>query len=265
MQNLACQATLFPADTAPRETTVVDQLATDRVGALIRTERIRQELSISKLAHQAGVSPATLSRIERGKIPGLTIAMADRLLGALGLRLHVDTVPLWAEIDEMITAAGDQPLAERMRAWEISVTGFVASLEDVPYLLDGLIAAAVQGAPVPVREFEIAVPREDAALDRLTDALRDLLAQRGEGFEHVDPRRDGSDYYRTLAGRLRFRLIDEYRPRLWADLELSPDGTSWLRKTPPARARVAVVPLAELEVTDGLTRRVIERIRARRG
>jgi transcriptional regulator with XRE-family HTH domain len=242
-------------------------MATQRAGELIRQARLARELGVAELARQAGVSPATVSKIERGRRPAVTIAMADRILAAMGLRLHVETVPLWADIDTAIAEAGRRSLAERMTAWPIDFAAFVNRLDGLPYLLDGLTSAAVQGAPVMVEEFEIVVPRDDEVLDRLTFMLEDFMARRGEGFESRDPRRPGSEHYLCIAGRFRIRLAGTYQPVLWADIDPLPDPLGRLPSInglplpgPLGRARVAVVPLTEIQATDGHARRIIERM-----
>ncbi len=244
----------------------MDGIATQRAGELIRQARLDRELGVAELARRAGVSPASVSKIERGRQPAVTIAMADRILAAMGLRLHVETIPLWADIDTAIAEAW-RSLAERMAGWPIDFAAFVNRLDGIPYLLDGLTSAAVQGAPVMVEEFEIAVPRDDEVLDRVTFLFRDFMARRGEGFESLDPRRPGSERYLCIAGRFRVRLIDSYQPVLWADIDPLPEAIMNLpsvnghpRPAPLTRARVAVVPLTEIQATDGHAKRVIERM-----
>ena len=245
----------------------MEEMTTQRTGALIRQARLERELGVAELARRAGVSPASVSMIERGRRPAVTIAMADRILAAMGLRLHVETVPLWADIDTAIAEAAKQSLAERMAGWTIDFAAFVDRLDGLPYLLDGLTSAAVQGAPVIVEEFEIAVPRDDEVLDRLTFLFGDIMARRGEGFESRDPRQPGSEHYLCIAGRFRVRLIDSYQPVLWADIDPLPEAMIRLpsinglpRPDPLTRARIAVVPLTEIQATDGYAKRVIERM-----
>ncbi len=245
----------------------MDGMATQRTGELIRQARLERELGVVELARRAGVSPATVSKIERGRQTAVTIAMADRILAAMGLRLHVETLPLWADIDSAIAEAGRRPLAERIADWPIDFAAFVNRFDGIPYLLDGLTSAAVQGAPVLVEEFEMAVPRDDEVLDRLAFLFGDFMARRGEGFESRDPRLPGSEHYLCIAGRFRVRLIEEYRPVLWADIDPLPGALTRLPSInglplpdPLTRARVAVVPLTEIQARDGYARRVIERM-----
>ena len=46
-----------------------------------------------------------------------------------------------------------------MAGWPIDFAAFVNRLDGIPYLLDGLTSAAVQGAPVMVEEFDIGPAR----------------------------------------------------------------------------------------------------------
>lgn len=245
--------------------------AVERVGMLIRQAREAAGLTIRDLASKCGVSPASISKIELARRATVNLATADRILTAMGLRLDVGTVPLWADIDQAIDEAAALPLADRIRTWQIEFEAMVTRFDGIPYLLDGLTAAAVQGAPVMVEAFEIAVPRDDAVLDRLTLLLEDIMARRGEGFEFLDPREPGSDYWRSAAGRIRIRLIDRYQPEHWVDIDPLPESdihlstASWRALPPPlTRAHLPVVPLAEIRAGDTQARRILDRIAQRR-
>jgi transcriptional regulator with XRE-family HTH domain len=248
----------------------MDRRATQRTGELIRAARVERGLGVVQLGRMAGVSPATVSKIERGRRPMVTVAMADRILAAMGLRLHVETVPLWADIDTAIAEAAKHSLADRMKEWPFDFAALVSRLDGIPYLLDGLTSAAVQGAPVMVEEFEFAVPRDDEVLDRLTFLFSDFVARRGEGLESRDPREPGSEHYLCVAGRFRVRLIDRYQPVLWADIDPLPEALATLPSIegltlppPLTRVRVAVIPLTEIQINDGYAKRIIERMTVR--
>jgi transcriptional regulator with XRE-family HTH domain len=247
----------------------MEDMATHRAGELIRQARLERDLGIVELARRAGVSPATVSKVERGRRPAITVAMADRILAAMGLRLHLETVPLWADIDTAIAEASRSSLAERMAAWPIDFTAFVSQLDGFPYLLDGLTSAAVQGAPVIVEEFEMAVPRDDEVLDRFTFMLSDVMARRGNGLQSRDPREPGSAHYLCVAGRFRVRLIDRFQPVLWADIDPLPEvivmlpSLSGQPRLPLAKVRVALVPLTDIRAAGGQAKRVIERMTMR--
>src|SRR5258708_5465206 len=51
----------------------------ERMGALVRGQREKRELSLGKLAARSGVSVATLSKLERGQ-RSVTLDLADRVL-----------------------------------------------------------------------------------------------------------------------------------------------------------------------------------------
>ena len=114
--------------------------------------------------------------------------MADRILAAMGLRLHVETVPLWADIDTAIAEASRRSLAERMAGWPIDFAAFVNRLDGIPYLLDGLTSAAVQGHRSWSRSSR---SRSRATMrcstELLTFLLGDFMARRGEGFKAAIP------------------------------------------------------------------------------
>ncbi len=128
----------------------------------------------------------------------------------------------------------------------------------------------MQGAPVVVEEFELAIPRDDEVLDRFTFMLSDVMARRGPGLQSRDPREPGSEHYLCVAGRFRVRLIDRYQPVLWADIDPLPEVIVMLpslsgrsRARPLAKVRVALVPLTEIRATDAQAKRVIERMTMR--
>jgi transcriptional regulator with XRE-family HTH domain len=228
-------------------------------------------MTIAKLARLASVSTATISMIERGKRPTINVATVDRILAALDLRLDVGTVPLWADIDEAIDRACALTLTERVAAWPLEFGALVSRLDGVPYLLDGLTAAAVQGAPVVNDEFQIALPSDDDTIARFCHVISDIMGRRGEGLEFQDPREPGSDYYTCIAGLIRYRLIDQYQPVLWVDIDPLPNTASMRfsvfgRKPPPplTKAHLPVVPLTEIQAGDSQARRIIERVLERR-
>jgi transcriptional regulator with XRE-family HTH domain len=242
-----------------------------RIGALIRRARTEHGLGVKELASLAGVSPATVSQIERNLRPAVSFAMADQILCAMDLRLNIEIVPLWADIDEAIDQARRQPLAERIKTWPVDFPAYVTIFDGLPYLLDGLTSAAVQGVPVRVEEFEIAIPRDDDVLDRFTALADQYAVRRGGGFERADPREPGSDYYRCVAGRLRLRIVEQYQPVLWVDIDPLPEpdfppvSFSTLSLAPEvSRARIAVVPLTEIQASDNNARRILRRIAERR-
>ena len=204
-----------------------DDGSAERMGALVRAEREKRELSLAKLAGRSDVSVATLSKLERGK-RSVTLDLADRVLEAMGLRLHVTVEPLWATVDEAIARSAGRSPAERVAQWRddgtIDVGAYLTCLQGVQFAIDGMMAAALQGAPVTVTKMEIAVPANDAtALDELTGALDAMMAERGAGWERRDPRIKGSPEYRTWHGRLEIRMVSPFADFLQVDIDPLPE------------------------------------------
>ena len=227
---------------------------------LIHQARFERELGVADLAAMAGVSHGTISKLEHGRA-GVTVATAERIFAAMGLRLHVEAVPDWADVGGAVEQAAKQTLAERMATWPADVPFFIRRFSDYPYLVDGLTSAAFQGAPVKIRQFEIAIRGDDETLERLANELWRLNATRGDGWEAPDPRVDGSDRYSSPCGDLRIRLIDDYQPMLWAEIDPLPENRfPWFRSPAMTRARVALVPLEEIRVTDPYARAVLQRM-----
>ncbi|MFB9237419.1 helix-turn-helix domain-containing protein [Plantactinospora siamensis] len=68
------------------------------IGTTLRRERELHRLTQAQLAARAGVSQATVARVETGdRSPSL--AMVGRLLAVLGSQLTVGVEPLDAEVD----------------------------------------------------------------------------------------------------------------------------------------------------------------------
>lgn len=243
-----------------------DDKSAGRAGAIVRAEREQRGLSQAKLAAQAGVSPASVSGLERGQ-RAATLDLADRLLGAMGLRLQLAAEPQFADIDAAIASAAGRPPQDIVSEWGPDAAAYFALLDGVPFIVEGMAAAALQGAPVRVETLEIAVPAEDdGALDALSLALSGMGARRGD-FENRDPRVKGSPDYVSLHGPLRIRLATPFVPVLWIDIDPLPEprfGLLWfIRETRESlpRARVAIAPLASIEAGSGYVRRVLRRTR----
>ncbi len=270
-----------------------------RVGRLIRAARLEQHWTLRQLAERCGVSMTTLSEVERG-IRAVTLPIVDRILAAMELDLHLETQPMWAGIDRAIAEAAGRSLRERITEWEIEFTSFVSWFAEAPYLADGLMAAALQGAPVPVTVFEMAVPRDTGSLDHLTALICDMGASRWDvkwrewsGGLSRDPREAEEDAlwaeartqgagpleherresgrtafsYRCPHGEFRLRLVDRLVPTLWVDLDDLPTAHRPVSRTGReipllTRIRLPVVPIAEIEVADGFACRVLRRMRA---
>ena len=72
------------------------------IGVVLREVRLRNGLSVRALARVAGVSPATIDRIEHGRVS--PTRSVDQILASLGYRLSVDA----AEVEEPTLTRADQ-------------------------------------------------------------------------------------------------------------------------------------------------------------
>lgn len=239
----------------------MSSLATLRIGEIIREARYEQLVLGSELAEKAGVSPAMISRLEHGDLPNITVAAAERIFLALGFRLHVEAVPAWADVDTAIAEAAKRSLQDRMVGWPADFPFFIRRFDGLPYLVGGLAAAALQGAPVVVEEVEILVPRDDQVLVEVARLLGRMGASRGpNGWEALDPRQKGSDRYKTPFGNLRLRIVDVLAPTLWLDIDPLPQDRLPIGRDAITRVRVALVPLREVETTNLEAKRILDRM-----
>jgi transcriptional regulator with XRE-family HTH domain len=231
----------------------------EEIGRMLRHEREIRQLTLSAVAARARISQAQLSRMERG-LRDSSLSTIDRVLEVFDLQLSPVFDPRWAKVDAAIAGARDRTPADRLREWNDQGLGAseittVLIEQQVPFLVDGLSAAALQGAPVPADVFEVAVRQEDDILDRLTYALSKLQGRRwnekwgewGVGVSR-DPREDGwtPRLYLSTWGKIKIRLVTDTTPALWVEL----DGL-----------RLPVVPLTDIETTDRWARRVLQRMR----
>lgn len=63
------------------------------LGQEFRDKRVAVGLSQQRVAEAAGIARSTLTRIEAGNLPGLSISMASRIAAVLGLDLSVRVYP----------------------------------------------------------------------------------------------------------------------------------------------------------------------------
>jgi len=75
-----------------------------RIGATVRAVRIRRRWRQQDLADNARVSRGAISRIERGHVEGVTVAMLDRLAIALEIVLKVELLWHGADRDRLLNA-----------------------------------------------------------------------------------------------------------------------------------------------------------------
>jgi transcriptional regulator with XRE-family HTH domain len=87
-----------------------------RFGTVIRVVRIKRGWRQIDLARAANVSPATISRLERGHLDDLAVKTVRRIGRALDVR--VDLTPRWraGELDRLLSASHSQ-LHEALAQW----------------------------------------------------------------------------------------------------------------------------------------------------
>ena len=75
-----------------------------RLGSVIRTLRHRRGWTQVQLASAARLSPAAISRLERGRIDATTLVVLRRVFHAMDAR--IDLVPRWrgGDLDRLIDA-----------------------------------------------------------------------------------------------------------------------------------------------------------------
>ncbi len=222
--------------------------------ALVKQARSEAELTQRALAERAGVGRSTVAQIESGaRVPSLGTLVG--LLAAAGLQMRVELEPLDADLRREIGAQRAEPgiASGVVRVW----AGF-HEMDEVVYRLEGLAAAALLGAPVPVPVIRIALADTAATHQWLVARLQDhdvvLLPQGWHSPMHVELAGDGHDG-------------DVVRALLAAEC---PNGLFWLvgwfdrleaRFAPPdevsrrvlvatEEGTIAVQPLDEIEPAD---------------
>lgn len=273
------------------------------IGEIICRARYERAMTQRRLAELAGVSPGAVSQIETGRRQP-TLQLADKILAVIGLQLHVESQPLWRDIDAEIDAARRLTLDQRMCQWPVNMAGWAAKLNELPvvrhelvelwaaegedlwepegiwgggsagatcaaitsepafaYAMEGLAAAAMQGAPVPVKSFDIALSSDNATLEAFNHILRTkFVTDRWDdtkqmwGGVRLDPRERGALRWRSPGfGELRARLVNEVTPDLFVEVphRFIEDGT----------VRIPMVGLARVETTDRWAARVLTRMR----
>lgn len=179
------------------------------IARVLRAEREAAGLSHADLAARAGVSAATLARVERGThTPSLDTV--ERVLAALGLQPVLSTEPV-DDLDAQLDRLAWLPVAERLERSGLS--RLLDSLESLSFVLDGSLAATLQGVPLPIEALEVDITWSDS--DRFTQWLLRRFAyrwhERSEEFRmlDLDPRAPGPHYWQTQFGKIRAHMCEE--------------------------------------------------------
>ncbi|MGW4462918.1 helix-turn-helix domain-containing protein [Micromonospora sp. NPDC004704] len=226
-----------------------------QLGHLLRTEREAAGLTQARLAVRAGVSQQSLSRFESGRLAPTT-TVVERLFDALGKQLRLEVEERDADLDAAIDAISEYEGIESDHV-EMCLDDLNMMHRRAPdglvYLIDGRLAAVLQGVPIRPTRVEVAIAEDD--LPRLDDWIYAIpncrrWVERWRDFSGYDisPLRPGPLRWASTSGELCVRLL----PRL-------PDAV-------PIRSRdreLAVRPLVEVERDDPQIARIAARVRAR--
>ena len=240
---------------------------------LLKDARRRAGLTQLMLAERAGVNRSTVALVESGaRIPSL--ATLASLLAAAGMQMHVELEPLDADVRREIEARRTNADGARD---VLDVWGSLFGMDEVAYRVEGVAAAALLGAPVPVPVIQIAFAETDATYVWLAAQIRGWLAKvrlDGENWP-ID-----FDLGRSEAGGEEERAADGVTVRERLAVEC-PDGRFWYeawfdalsaRLAPTgvvarhvvvatSEGPIAAQPLDEIEAADGEVARVLRVMR----
>jgi transcriptional regulator with XRE-family HTH domain len=215
---------------------------------LLQREREAAGLSHAELAARSGVSVSNLTRIERQTLAP-SLETVEKIFAALGLQARLTTEPvddLEAQIDQLAWL----PLATRLE--RSGVGDLLRTLDSLPYVIDGGVAATLQGVPLPIEALELDVAWDAAGpftgwlVRRL--AYRWYEAKQEFRLLDLDPRAPGPHYWQTSLGKVRARMVEE----LPVSIEIKVGERVY-----------RVRPLADVETDDPVTARVLLRYRER--
>lgn len=101
------------------------------IGSTLRRRRELHRLTQTQFAKRAGVSQATVARIERGdRAP--SVELLERLFATLGCQVRLQLEPLGRRVDEAITALEELPIGKRIAA--SGVPSLAVDLDPIPHL-----------------------------------------------------------------------------------------------------------------------------------
>jgi transcriptional regulator with XRE-family HTH domain len=223
---------------------------------LLKDARERSGLTQLEVAERAGVAQSMVSAYEKGKRRP-SVATLDRLLKATGWQLVADIEPLGADLDARVERALAITPVERAKWFDLTLGDFAARCEGLPFAVDGLVAALIQGVPVEAKVIDILLADDDEVLATLGPRLFDgtYKVWLEENNRHVwVPRCDTA--LRVLDPSEWLRLFDVLRIRLCPRERLHA-----VLQVPFGEIQLPVVPLWEIELEDPAVAAVLARTR----
>lgn len=160
-----------------------------RVGRLLRIEREKRALTQRGLARRVGTSQQCVSRVEAGRFAAST-DLLERLFDAIDVQLEVGAQARDADLDCSIAeAVGGRSRGLLLDSALYYLRIFRKKLGDVPYLVDGALAAMVQGVPMATERVDLAFAARD--IDAVTAWVREQVnwkrwEERWQDFGSVD-------------------------------------------------------------------------------
>jgi transcriptional regulator with XRE-family HTH domain len=232
---------------------------------LVRRARSEAGLTQHTLAERAGVVRSTVAQVESGaRTPSL--ATLANLLAAAGQQMRVDLEPLDSDVLRAIETVRAQP---DVASGVVDLWAGFRAMDEVAYRIEGLAAAALLGAPVPVPTVTIALADTAVTHAWLASQLhRRQLTVRVDGwysrldFDLEGDERDGAAVRERLAAECsdgRFWIEG------WLDVlaaRLAPFEEVARRVLVETReGTIAVQPLDEIESGDADVQRVLRVMR----
>jgi transcriptional regulator with XRE-family HTH domain len=242
-------------------------------GRLVRRARHEAELTQQAMASRAGVSRQTVAHIELGaRLPSVTTLV--RLLAAAGKQMQIELVPLDDDVRRAIAElrAGKGSTASEVvdLIGDLTMYGSQRSILEIPHRFEGLAAAQLLGAPVPVKDVELALPDVPTTWSWMVRSLERVwsiappgwsspLSIAGLSFPPDEAAMHVREQVREAAPDGTFRLrgpLAEVGVRL-----VEPGHVERRVLVKTEHGTVAVQPLDEIQALDGWSARVLAILR----
>lgn len=149
------------------------------LAALIKQARHDARVTQQELARRVGRSRASIAQLESG-VRTPSFGSLQAILAALGKQVRLELEPLDADVRrEIVEHRHDPELAGRV----YFAVEQIEDLAGLDFRVEGLAAAALLGAPLKVRDPQIAVADTERSMDWLAAKLRhDRIRLRPEGW-----------------------------------------------------------------------------------